>query len=538
MLRISEISLPIDHNDKDLKNKILKRLGIDEKDLLQIKIRKRSVDARKRSSIVFIYTIDCEVRNEALIFKKPSPSKDVFLAPDLSYSFACQKMICFKGMRPLIVGAGPCGLFAGHILAQMGFRPILLDRGKTVEERVMDVHSFWREGRLSPQSNVQFGEGGAGTFSDGKLTTQIKDPDNRCKKVLEELVSAGAPEDILYCNKPHIGTDRLIKVVRNLRRAICTLGGEVRFNSHVIDLQITNNKINGVVLADGDTITSDIVVLAIGHSARDTFDMLYRRGVHLTAKPFSIGLRIEHPQDLINRSQHGEFAAHARLGAADYKLVQHCANKRSVYTFCMCPGGRVISASSEEGGVVINGMSVRARNGENSNSALLVGVKPADFENSGPLAGVTFQRRWEKAAYEIGGRNYMAPVQRVEDFLAGKSSSGDPYSSPVEPTYKPGVVFSNLDLCLPTYASTALKEAISAFDHKIEGFAMPDAILTGVETRSSSPVRILRDDKFESVSVEGLYPAGEGSGYAGGIISSAVDGIKIAETIALKSTSD
>jgi len=418
----------------------------------------------------------------------------------------------------------------------MGFKPILLDRGKTVEERVIDVHRFWKEGRLSPQSNVQFGEGGAGTFSDGKLTTQIKDPFNRCKKVLSVLVSAGAPEDILFCNKPHIGTDRLIKVVKNLRRTICSLGGEIRFSNHVTDLLIKDEKITGVTLADGGSIASDTVVLAIGHSARDTFDMLYRKRIDLTSKPFSIGLRIEHPRDLINRSQYGDYASHARLGAADYKLVHHCTDKRSVYTFCMCPGGRVISASSEEEGIVINGMSVRARNSKNSNSALLVGVKPVDFEDSGPLAGVAFQRKWEKAAYKIGGRNYFAPVQRVEDFLAGKSSSGDPKSSPIEPSYKPGVVYSDLAICLPTYASAALREAIPAFDHKIEGFAIPDAILTGVETRSSSPVRIVRNDRFESVSVEGLYPAGEGAGYAGGIISSAVDGIKIAEAIALKTT--
>ncbi len=534
MLRITELRLPVGHDEEDLVKKVLKRLRAERRDLLRLVVRRRSVDARKRENVVFLYTVDVKVLHGKRILARQSPSSRVTPAPDSSYSVGVIGKAAPEGMRPVIVGTGPCGLFAGLLLAQAGLRPVLLERGRAVEDRVMDVRRFWQTGELMPRSNVQFGEGGAGTFSDGKLVTRIKDRHNRCRKVLDELVAAGAPEEILADAKPHIGTDRLVRVVAALRHAIRGLGGEVRFDTQVTDLLIDGGRVRGVTVDGGETIGADVVVLAIGHSARDTFAMLDGRSVPLEAKPFSIGLRIEHPQNMIDFCRYGELAGHPDLGHADYQLTHHCSGGRTVYTFCMCPGGRVINASSEEGRLVVNGMSLYRRDGTNANSALLVGVGPGDFKSDRPLAGVAFQRLWEEKAFALGGGGFRAPVQRVEDFLARIPSSGDAASFAIAPSCSPGVTPADLGLCLPDYAVDALVEAIPAFDRKIAGFAMPDALLTGVETRSSSPVRILRGVNLESPAVEGLYPAGEGSGYAGGIVSSAVDGIKVAEAIVSK----
>jgi uncharacterized protein len=431
--------------------------------------------------------------------------------------------------RPVIVGAGPCGLFAGLLQAQMGLRPIILERGKSIKERMKDVHEFWKSGSLDTESNVQFGEGGAGAFSDGKLTTQIKDPAGRCLKVIRELVAAGAPEEIAFLNKPHIGTDKLVKVVGNLRRQIESLGGEIRLQSRAVDIDIQDGVVKGIELAGGERIETGYVILAVGHSARDTFEMLRGRGVAMAQKAFSIGVRVEHPQGLIDKAQYGSFAGRKDLGPADYKLVHHCGNGRTVYSFCMCPGGEVIASSSEEGGITTNGMSVYSRGKFSGNSALLVGVHPADFGGEDVLAGIEFQRKWERLAFEAGGRNYFAPVQRMGDLLAQRASAK---MGEVVPSYTPGVTPGDVSKCLPGYVVESLREAVVAFDKKLKGFAMPDAILTGVETRSSSPVRILRGEDFQSVNVKGLYPAGEGAGYSGGIVSSAVDGIKVAEAVA------
>jgi hypothetical protein len=425
-------------------------------------------------------------------------------------------------------------LFAGLILAQMGFRPIILERGKAVRERTKDTFGLWRKSILNPESNVQFGEGGAGTFSDGKLHSQIKDPHHYGRKVLTEFVAAGAPPEILYVSKPHIGTFRLVTMVENLRASIQALGGEIRFQSRVADLDIErgadgSGQVRGVVLAGGERITTDHVVLAVGHSARDTFEMLHERGVYLEAKPFSIGVRIEHPQSLIDRARFGASAGNPLLGAADYKLVHHCTNGRSAYSFCMCPGGTVVAAASEPRRVVTNGMSQYSRNERNANSGIVVGVTPEDYPG-GPLAGVAFQRQWEEQAFVAGGSNYCAPCQRVGDFLAGRPSTA---LGSVLPSYTPGVRMTDLAACLPTYAIDAIREALPVFDKQIKGFALDDALLTGVETRTSSPLRIKRDHTYQSVNTRGLYPAGEGAGYAGGIMSAAVDGIEVAEAVAL-----
>ena len=431
-------------------------------------------------------------------------------------------------MRPLVVGVGPCGLFAGLVLAEMGFRPIILERGKEVRERTVDTFGFWRQGILDPESNVQFGEGGAGTFSDGKLYSQIKDPGHLGRKVLTEFVEAGAPPEILYVNKPHIGTFRLVKMVETMRAKIESLGGEIRFRARVEDLLLEDGKIRGVVLADGQHLAADHVILAVGHSARDTFERLHRQGVYIEAKPFSIGFRIEHPQSLIDRCRFGDQAGNPLLGAADYKLVHHCGNGRSVYSFCMCPGGTVVAAASEPGRVVTNGMSQYSRDERNANSGIVVGITPEDYPG-GPLAGIDFQRRLEERAFALGGGTYEAPAQLVGDFLAGRPSTK---LGSVLPSYKPGVRLGDLSTSLPDYAIAAIREALPVFDKKIRGFAMNDALLTGVETRTSSPIRIQRNDGFESLHTKGLYPAGEGAGYAGGILSAAVDGIRVAEAVA------
>ncbi len=427
-----------------------------------------------------------------------------------------------------MIGTGPCGIFAGLVLAQMGFKPILLERGKKVRERTEDTFGFWRNGELNPESNVQFGEGGAGTFSDGKLHTQTKDKNNRGRKVLEEFVAAGAPEEILYLSKPHIGTLKLVKIVEKMRNTIIGLGGDVQFQSKVEDLIIKDGQIRGVIFSSGEKIMSSHVILAVGHSARDTFEMLLKRDIFIEAKSFSIGLRIEHPQGLIDTCQFGDNAGNPILGAADYKLVHHGSNGRSVYTFCMCPGGTVLASSSEPNSIVTNGMSQYSRNEGNANSAIVVEVSPKDFPDH-PLAGIEYQRKWEKAAFISGGENYYAPGQLLGDFMAGRPSQN---FGTVQPSYKPGVKLGDLKSCLPDYVLSSIREALPLFDKKIKGFLMEDAILTGVETRTSSPIRIMRDHSHQSISVRGLYPSGEGAGYAGGILSSAVDGIKAAEAVA------
>jgi uncharacterized FAD-dependent dehydrogenase len=530
MLRLTELKLPLDHAEVELRAALLKRLGIAVDELVTFSVVRRAVDARKRSAIVLIYSLDVEVRDEKALSRRLKGDRNVSVAPDMDYRFVTQAPA--NATRPVIVGTGPCGLLAALVLAQMGFRPIILERGKVVRERTKDTWGLWRKSVLDPESNVQFGEGGAGTFSDGKLYSQIKDPHHHGRKVLTEFVKAGGPEEILYVAKPHIGTFRLVTIVESLRRQIEALGGEYRFGCRVDDLAIeeTNGvrEIRGVILADGTHMAADHVVLAVGHSARDTFHMLHERGVAIDAKPFSIGVRIEHPQSLIDRCRYGEGAGHPLLGAADYKLVHHAANGRSVYSFCMCPGGTVVAAASEPGRVVTNGMSQYSRAERNANAGIVVGITPADYPD-GPLAGIAFQRHWEERAFAAGGSNYNAPAQRVGDFLAGKASRalGD-----VVPSYKPGVTPTDLAACLPDYAVDAIREALPGFDQQIKGFALADAVMTGVETRTSSPIRIPRDATLQSRNTRGLYPAGEGAGYAGGILSAGVDGIRIAEAVA------
>ncbi len=523
MLRVTGIRLGLDESEKALRKKIAARLEIKEKDIIDFHIYRKSIDAR-RSDIYFVYTVDVSVRNEGRVLARRH-DRSVTVSPDLEYRYVRpgrEKLV----HRPVIVGTGPSGLFAGLILSQMGYRPLLLERGEEVDARLGKVQRFWDGGALDGESNVQFGEGGAGTFSDGKLTTLIKD--NRCRKVLEEFVRAGAPREILVLNKPHVGTDLLGPVIKNIRQSIIANGGEVRFKSKVTDLEIRDDRVTAVVVNECESIPCEVVLLGIGHSARDTFAMLHRRGVLMTRKPFSVGVRIEHPQALIDAAQYGDFAGDPRLGAADYKLAYHSPSGRSAYTFCMCPGGYVIAAASEAGGVITNGMSEYRRDGANANSAFLVGVAPGDYGSDHPLAGIEFQRRWERLAYRMAGSNYHAPVQLVGDFLRDRPSTR--FGS-VTPTYRPGVTFVELKNCLPFYVVETIKEALVHFETKIHGFAMPEAVMTGVETRSSSAVRINRDENYMA-SVGGLYPIGEGAGYAGGIISAAVDGIKAAEKVA------
>jgi uncharacterized protein len=542
MLRLTDLKLPLEHSEAALTAAILTRLGIETIALTGYSIAKRSYDARKRGAIALIYALDIDTTQEAELLRRFTDDPHIQPTPDTDYHFVTQAPPKLS-QRPLVIGFGPCGLFAGLILAQMGFRPIILDRGKEVRERTKDTWDLWRKRNLHPESNVQFGEGGAGTFSDGKLHSQIRDPLHHGRKVLTEFVKAGAPEEILYVSKPHIGTFRLVTMVENMRATIESLGGEIRFSSRVDDLLLEpatdgRQQIRGVTLASGEQIRADHVVLALGHSARDTFEMLHARGVYLEAKPFSIGFRIEHPQSVIDSARFGPQADHPVLGAADYKLVHHCkkdqgARGRTVYSFCMCPGGTVVAAASEPGRVVTNGMSQYSRNERNANAAVVVGIDPSDFApydaSGSPLAGIALQRALESHAYVLGGENYSAPGQLVGDFLAGRASHefGD-----VQPSYKPGVTLGNLDSALPGYAIAAIREALPAFERQIRGYAMHDAILTGVETRTSSPVRITRDDSLQSLNTRGLYPAGEGAGYAGGILSAAVDGIRIAEAVA------
>ena len=526
MLRVTEIRLPLEHSQNDLRQAIVKKLTIAPAALHDFSVIKRGTDARKKNAIVYVYSLDVGVDDEASVLAKGLAH--VRPAPDMAYQFVARASF-EKFQRPLVIGAGPCGLFAALLLAQMGFKPIILERGKAVRQRTKDTWALWRKSVLTPESNVQFGEGGAGTFSDGKLYSQIKDPRHLGRKVLSEFVKAGAPPEILTEAHPHIGTFRLVTVVECLRQTIEGLGGEYRFQSKVTDLLIEKERVRGVRLENGEEILSDHVVLAVGHSARDVFQLLLDRGVAIEAKPFSIGFRIEHPQSLIDRARFG--ASKKELGAAEYRLVHHAANGRDVYSFCMCPGGTVVAATSEEGRVVTNGMSQYSRNERNANAGIVVGITPDDYApyGDGPLAGIALQRHWEARAFVAGGETYAAPAQRVGDFLAGRASTA---LGSVTPSYRPGVTPTDLSLCLPDYAIAAIREALTAFGRQIRGFDMEDAVLTGVETRTSSPVRIPRGEDFQSPNTIGLYPAGEGAGYAGGILSAGVDGIKVAEAVA------
>ncbi|CAN7647235.1 MULTISPECIES: NAD(P)/FAD-dependent oxidoreductase [unclassified Variovorax] len=534
MLRISEIKLPLDHGDAALPEAIATALGTPAAAIADFKVFKRSFDARK-PQLLQVYIVDATIADpalEAALLAKFAGHPHIGAAPDMVWRAPVQAPAGLP-LRPVVVGFGPCGIFCALMLAQMGFKPIVLERGKTVRQRTKDTWGLWRKSVLNPESNVQFGEGGAGTFSDGKLYSQIKDPRFLGRKVMEEFVKAGAPPEILYVAHPHIGTFKLVKVVENMREQITALGGEIRFEQRVTDVLIEDGQLRGLTVLDQRTgesseLRADHVVMALGHSSRDTFEMLHARGVHIEAKPFSIGFRVEHPQGLIDRARWGRHAGHPLLGAADYKLVHHASNGRSVYSFCMCPGGTVVAATSEPGRVVTNGMSQYSRNERNANAGIVVGIDPRDFPGDA-LAGIALQRELESNAFVLGGGDYRAPGQLVGDFVAGKPSTA---LGSVEPSYKPGVTPTDLHAALPGYAIEAMREAFPAFGRKIQGFDLHDAVLTGVETRTSSPIRITRGDDFQSLNVRGLYPAGEGASYAGGILSAGVDGIKVAEAVA------
>lgn len=548
MLRLTDIKLPLDHPVEAIEQAIFKKLAITKADLVDFTVFKRGYDARKKNKILLIYTLDISTTIDEKLLEKHSKDLHVKITPDMAYKFVGQAPQHLKE-RPVVIGMGPCGLFIGLVLAQMGFNPIVLERGKEVRERTKDTFGFWRKKILNTESNVQFGEGGAGTFSDGKLYSQVKDSKHYSRKVLNEFVDAGAPEEILYVSKPHIGTFKLVTMVEKMRAKIFELGGEVRFDQRVDQIHFENDEtvafsddvlvdytakqVTGLTLASGEYIQTKHVALAIGHSARDTFKMLYDEGVYIKAKPFSVGFRIEHEQSVIDEARFGQNVGNEILGAADYKLVHHASNGRSVYSFCMCPGGTVVAAASEEGRLVTNGMSQYSRHERNANSAIVVGIEPKDFGADGDdiLAGIEFQRRLEEKAFHMGGASYDAPVQLVGDFLAGRKS-GEHGS--VTPSYKPGVTYCDLSDALPDYAVAAIREALPAFEKKIKGFSMNDATLTAVETRTSSPIQITRDkETMQSLNAKGLYPAGEGAGYAGGILSAGIDGIKIAEAMAL-----
>ncbi len=539
MLRITELKLPIEqadtliHQDEQIQAAILKRLEIPATELIRFEIFKRGVDARKSHAILYVYTLDIEVKSEARLLAKFKKDPHIKPSPDISYKFVTTGDHTAK-QRPVVVGFGPAGIFAALILAQAGFKPIVLERGKEVRKRTQDTWGLWRKRTLNPESNVQFGEGGAGTFSDGKLYSQIKDPKHYGRKVLQEFVKAGAPEEILYVSHPHIGTFRLVGMVEEMRNNIIALGGEIRFESRVTDIAIQDNQVQGVTLHTGEYLATSHLVLAVGHSARDTFEMVHEKGIYVEAKPFSVGFRIEHPQSLIDRARYGKSYSDdilKKLGAADYKLVHHASNGRSVYSFCMCPGGTVVAAASEPHRVVTNGMSQYSRNERNANAGIVVGITPEVDYPGHPLAGMEFQRQLESSAYVLGGSNYSAPGQLIGDFLANRPSTA---FGEVMPSYTPGVHLTNLDSALPEFAISAMREAIPAFAKQVAGFDLADGILTGVETRTSSPIRIKRDDDtLQSINTKGLFPCGEGAGYAGGILSAAVDGIKIAEAVSL-----
>lgn len=541
MLRLTNIQLPLDHEEADIKLAILDTLSISDDQLIDFTVHKRGYDARKKAKIVLIYTLDVDTRLNEELLEKFAKDSQVKVSPDMSYKFVAQAPEVLS-QRPVVIGFGPCGLFIGLVLAQMGFKPIILERGKEVRQRTKDTFGFWRKKILNTESNVQFGEGGAGTFSDGKLYSQVKDKKHYSRKVLHEFVDAGAPEEILFVSKPHIGTFKLVTMIEQMRAKIIALGGEIRFEQRVDEFHFDeeqgadgHKRINGLTLASGERIDTNYVALAVGHSARDTFEMLVKNKVSVKAKPFSVGFRIEHEQSVIDDARFGKNAGNEILGAADYKLVHHCNNGRSVYSFCMCPGGTVVAAASEEGRLVTNGMSQYSRHERNANSAIVVGIEPSDFANkddpSDVLSGIEFQRRLEETAFKLGGENYDAPVQLVGDFLAGRKSGEH---GEVSPSYKPGVKYCDLSETLPDYAIAAIREALPAFERKIKGFSMNDATLTAVETRTSSTIQITRDrESLQSINVEGLYPAGEGAGYAGGILSAGIDGIKVAEAMAL-----
>jgi hypothetical protein len=544
MLRITEIKLPVEnaqsltHQADEIKTALLKRLEIPESDLIHFDIFKRGVDARKSHAILYVYSLDVTVKNEAKILAKFRKDAHIKPAPDTEYKYVVQNTSSDKP-RPVVVGFGPAGIFAALILAQSGFKPIVLERGKAVRERTKDTWGLWRKNKLNPESNVQFGEGGAGTFSDGKLYSQIKDPKHYGRKVIQEFVKAGAPQEILYVSHPHIGTFRLVGMVEEMRNTIIALGGEIRFESRVEDIELTKdqdgqNQVQAVVLQTGERIATNHLVLAVGHSARDTFEMIYKRGIYIEAKPFSIGFRIEHPQSLIDKARYGKSYSEdllSKLGAADYKLVHHAKNGRSVYSFCMCPGGTVVAAASEPNRVVTNGMSQYSRNERNANAGIVVAITPEVDYPDHPLAGMELQRQLEGNAFVLGGSNYNAPGQLIGDFIANRPSTK---FGEVTPSYTPGVHLTNLDTALPEFAITAIREAIPEFAKQVKGFDLADGVLTGVETRTSSPIRIKRDDEsLQSINTKGLYPCGEGAGYAGGILSAGVDGIKVAEAVAL-----
>ncbi|EOU2462674.1 NAD(P)/FAD-dependent oxidoreductase [Vibrio navarrensis] len=529
MIRLTEIRLPLDHEEGALLDAITRKLSIPADQVLSFNMFRRGYDARKKTQIQLIYTLDVAVAgDEAALLAKFSKDQHVRQTPDMDYKFVA-KAPANLAERPIVIGFGPCGLFAGLVLAQMGFNPIIVERGKEVRERTKDTFGFWRKRTLNAESNVQFGEGGAGTFSDGKLYSQVKDPNFYGRKVITEFVAAGAPEEILYVSKPHIGTFKLVTMIEKMRAKILELGGEIRFSTRVDDIHMQDGQITGVTLSNGEELKSRHVVLAVGHSARDTFEMLHERGVYMEAKPFSVGFRIEHKQSMIDEARFGPNAGNPILGAADYKLVHHCKNGRTVYSFCMCPGGTVVAATSEEGRVVTNGMSQYSRAERNANSAIVVGIDPERDYPGDPLAGIRFQRELESNAYRLGGENYDAPAQKIGDFLKGRDPSalGD-----VEPSFTPGIKLTDLSKALPAFAIEAIREAIPAFDSQIKGFATADGLLTGVETRTSSPVCIKRGKDYQSVNLKGFYPAGEGAGYAGGILSAGIDGIKVAEAVA------
>ncbi|WP_077147120.1 NAD(P)/FAD-dependent oxidoreductase [Sphingopyxis sp. KK2] len=533
MLRLTDLSLPLHHAPEDLPAAICRRLRIGPRELVKYVVARRANDARDKNAIKLIYSIDVNVKDERAVLARFRKDRSVQPTPNTAYKFITTAPPAGT-KRPVVVGAGPCGLFVGLILAQMGFRPIILDRGKVVRERTKDTWDLWRRSVLHPESNVQFGEGGAGTFSDGKLYSRIKDPRHLDRKVLTEFVKAGAPPEILTEAHPHIGTFRLVTMVESLRETIEGLGGEYRWQHKVDGLDIVTDgagqrRVQGVHLAGGDTIEADRVVMAVGHSARDTFAMLLAAGVHVEAKPFSIGVRIEHPQSWIDKARFGADAGNPILGAAEYHISHHCKNGRTVYSFCMCPGGTVVAATSEEGRVATNGMSQYSRNERNANSGFVVAIDPARDYPGDPLAGIAFQRHWESLAFVAGGSNYRAPAQRVGDFLKGRPSTE---LGSVVPSYRPGVTPTDLAACLPDFAVEAMREAIPVFGRQIAGYDHPDVVMTGVETRTSSPVRFTRGEDFQSLNTAGLFPAGEGAGYAGGILSAAVDGIKVAEAVA------
>ncbi|WEK46110.1 MAG: NAD(P)/FAD-dependent oxidoreductase [Candidatus Andeanibacterium colombiense] len=535
MLRITELTLPLHHPDEALAAAICKRLRITPRDLVRYAVARRGHDARNKANILLVYSVDVNVKDEAAVLARFRKDRHVQPAPDTRYHMVAKAPAGGGAPRPVVIGAGPCGLFAGLILAQMGFRPIILDRGKVVRERTQDTWGLWRRSVLNPESNAQFGEGGAGTFSDGKLYSRISDQLFRDRKVLSEFVKAGAPEEILTEAHPHIGTFRLVTMVESIRETIEALGGEYRFSTRVDGLDIATDgqgarRVRGLHLHGGEYLEADRVVLAIGHSARDTFAMLHAAGVHVEAKPFSIGVRIEHPQSWIDTSRFGIDAGNPILGAAEYHISHHCANGRTVYSFCMCPGGTVVAATSEPGCVATNGMSQYSRNERNANSGLVVAIDPARDYPGDPLAGIALQRHWEARAYAAGGSNYKAPAQRLGDFLAGRPSKA---LGKVTPSYRPGVHLTDLAECLPEFAVTAMREALPVFGRQIPGYDHPDVVMTGVETRTSSPVRFTRGEDFQSLNTAGLFPAGEGAGYAGGILSAGVDGIKVAEAVAL-----